>query len=168
MRYRFVTSDSPFSMAIRTLGPTSRPFTPSHVEVVVDGWPGLPGQSGYLGAHSEGGVLVRPVGYDKASLLVIPDYGPGELFVDVPMPHEDEAQAYAISRIGHPYDWAAILDFVSPGLLPDQAKHLICSAFGARIARLGDGLPYPLPALAHSISPAMLLNIFGGFINVLR
>jgi hypothetical protein len=168
MRFRFVTGNAEISALIRLNGPPCRPFTPSHVEMVVEGWEPLLDSNGYLGAHADGGVMLRPIGYDAAVVIDVPGYGKSELFVEVPMQDEVAARQYAVSRIGSPYDFAAIVDFALPFIHADQPKHLICSAFATMTARAGGGLPFPIPSLAHAVSPAMLLNIFGGFINVLK
>src|SRR5271155_3941042 len=96
IRLRFVTCDDLVSSMIRDRAGTVMPFPPSHVEAVVP--------EGYLGAHDVGGVAIRPVGYDRATLL-------HELFVDVPA---DPAQAQTFdtfirAKIGAPYDWQAIV-----------------------------------------------------------
>lgn len=104
-------------------------FVPSHVEIVVP--------EGYLGAHDDGGVQIRPTNYDAATLS-------GEAFFTVPLPDEQAAESYARSKIGTPYDFFAILDFVLPlGFDPAANSHAICSAFvrsaltaGKRFTRL--------------------------------
>lgn len=95
-------------------------FVPSHVELA--GFTLPDGSPAYLGAHDDGGVACRPVGYDKATLT-------GEAFFDVPLPNEDAARTYALGKIGEPYDFAAILGFLVPLADPQSNDHAICSAF---------------------------------------
>lgn len=151
MKLRFVTCNDPTSAAIRAREGAMAPaigFTPSHVEMVV--------AEGYLGAHSDGGVQIRPAGYDKATLA-------HELVVDVGG-DDVAAEKYARSKIGTPYDWGAIFNFVDFVLPVDlhQRDHLICSAFMTLAARKGSALPFRLARRAHEISPADLLLVFSG------
>jgi hypothetical protein len=151
MKLRFVTCSDVVSELIRDREgemETAIGFTPSHVEMVV--------AEGYLGAHDEGGVAIRPVGYDKATLL-------HELILEVPLPAGGDAAAekFARSRLGEPYDWQAIIDFVLPVSL-HQPRHYICSALMTLTARAGGAFPYALGLPAHAISPRDLLFWFTG------
>lgn len=151
MKLRFVTCSDPESTAIRDREGAMAPwvaFTPSHVEMVV--------AEGYLGAHADGGVAIRPIGYDKATLT-------NELILDVGG-DDAAADAYARSKIGTPYDWGAIFDFVDFVLPVDlhEKGHLICSAFMTIASRKARALPYRLAKLAHQTSPADLLLVFSG------
>jgi hypothetical protein len=148
MRLRFVTCNDPLSKMIRDREGEGTPFTPSHVELVV--------AEGYLGAHYDGGVQIRPVGYDKALLL-------NELFVTVPLTTDGDAAAekYARGKIDAPYDWAAILDFVLPTDLHLE-DHVICSAFMTLTAEAGSAFAYPLAKPAHAVSPLDLMFWFSG------
>jgi cell wall-associated NlpC family hydrolase len=118
------------------------------------------GKLGYLGAHSDGGVAIRDVGYDKGTLA-------HELVLDVGG-DDAAAEAYARSKIGTPYDWGAIFDFVDFVLPLDlhQKDHLICSAFMTLAARKAGALPYRLACRAHEISPRDLLLVFSGRLAV--
>lgn len=144
MRLRFVTGNDLISADIRAREgemAAAIGFTPSHVELV---WPG-----GYLGAHDVGGVAVRPVGYDRASLA-------HELFVDIDLADAAAADAWAAGKIGTPYDWAAIVDFVVP--VDWHLKgHLICSAFATLYCVHGKFFPFALACEPHAMSPRDLL-----------
>jgi hypothetical protein len=147
MKLRFVTGNDEISAAIRLReGEMARHigFTPSHVEIV------LP--EGYLGAHLNGGVRYRKPGYDSK-------YLEHELFVNINVPDEATAISYAKSKIGTPYDWPAILDFIMPTTL-HLDDHVICSAFATLTLQHG-GL-FILAAPAHAISPRDLLLVLSG------
>lgn len=116
LRIRFCTCHDLASQAIRI----AEDFWASHCEAV------LP--DGYLGAHPVGGVLLRPIGYDKATLA-------RESFVDLPA---DAVTAAAWdkalrSKIGEPYDFAAILGIALRAGMHVKG-HSICSAFLDRAA----------------------------------
>lgn len=149
MKLRFVTCDDPISALIRDQAGVCMPFAPSHVEAVVP--------EGYLGAHDDGGIQIRPVGYDKPMML---KGKPCEYFVDLSGgPSRDAAfDSYIRSKIGIPYDWQSILDFLA---LPvdfnkHESKHLICSAFMTLACRASGFFPAPVTMPAHHVSPAML------------
>jgi hypothetical protein len=148
MRFRFVTCSDMVSSLIRDREGEAVPFTPSHTELAVSG--------GYLGAHYDGGVAIRPVGYDRATML-------RELFLDVPLGTAGDAaaEAFARSKIGAAYDWQAIVDFVLPTTLHEN-KHLICSAFMFLTAKAGGAFAFPVAVPAHAISPRDLLFLFSG------
>lgn len=147
MRFRFVSENSLSSALIRAREGEIFPFTPSHVELVVP--------EGYLGARDfavagvTAGVQIRPVGYDAKTML-------HELIFDVPLPDEAAAEAYARDKIGSPYDWAAIVDYVAP-LNMHGIGHLICSAFATMVLRHGKFFTHPLAARAHAIDPRDVL-----------
>src|SRR5262249_4434083 len=86
VKLRFVTSTEPSSAALRAHEGPMAPFvgfTPSHVEMLI----ATDGKFGYLGAHADGGVRIRDIGYDKATLA-------HELVVDVGG-DDGAAEAYA-------------------------------------------------------------------------
>lgn len=125
-------------------------FTPSHAEIVV--------KEGYLGAHYNGGVAIRPVGYDKATML-------HELFVDVDLKDEAAADAWARKKQGATYDWRAIVDY----LLPEnfhQTGALICSAFCTGALQNGGAFPYQLALPWHLVSPSGLLFWLSGKMKI--
>jgi hypothetical protein len=59
---RFVQGTAFSSRLIVAQEKTAMPFTPSHVEALT------PDGLWYLGAHDDGGVQKRPLGYDKAAM----------------------------------------------------------------------------------------------------
>lgn len=126
------------------------PFTPSHVEALtVDG-------KFYLGAHSDGGVMKRPVGYDK-------DMTAHELLLTLDATPEQDAAFWKFleSHIGEPYDWSAIFGFV----LPEHEhvfEHVICSALMTLGLRACNWFASPLAAPAHLIDPRDLLLLISG------
>lgn len=137
IRLRFVTAQDAVSDGIRF----AEDFAYSHVEAVTP-W------GTYLGAHADGGVLDRPHDYDKGQFTA-------EKFVDlVDAPPAREAPFYAFlkGKIGTPYDYEAILGFVSRFDL-HQAGHVICSALQAIALRRCGYFANPLAAPAHEVSP---------------
>lgn len=149
IRIRFVTCSDAISATIRL----AENFWASHVEAVTPA--GL-----YLGAHADGGVQSRPVGYDSKTLQ-------RELFVDLPATDQQTSDFYAYleSRIGEPYDFDAILGFV---LRRDvHAKdHAICSALQVLATRKCGWFNYPLSQHAHEISPRDYLLMLSGQVNI--
>lgn len=129
---------------------TAMPFTPSHVEALTaDG-------GFYIGAHLSGGVMKRPVGYDKDTtvheLLLTLDADPAtdKAFFD-----------YLNLHLGEPYDWKAIVGF----LLPEHEhipNHTICSALITMALRTCGWFVWPLAAPAHLIDPRDLLLMISG------
>lgn len=151
---RFMTGDSEVSRLIRLQAGIGVPFPPSHTEALT--------QDGkfYIGAHIDGGILARPVGYDADQLITLPDGSKSERIVSLDCTPAQEAAFYAFvhSKIGEPYDWKAILDFVDPALNLHDFDHLICSAFMASALR-NKVAPFLLRRLSvpfHHISPYML------------
>lgn len=151
MKIRFVTCSDRVSALIRLREGSMAEwvgFTPSHAEIVVP--------DGYLGAHYDGGVMVRPVGYDKAYLT-------HEHFISVDVPHEAKAEAWARGKVGEPYDWKAIVDFVLPENW-HSPEHVICSAFCTGALEAGGlfGPKNPLALAWHQVSPALLFFWLSG------
>lgn len=149
MIIRFVQGTSLTSRLIMAQEKTAMPFTPSHVEALTpDGF--------YLGAHDDGGVQKRPVGYDKATMA-------HELLLDLATsPKCDEIfYDYLNSHIGEPYDWKAIFGFIVPGHEHDVG-HVICSALQTLALRACGYFPWPLAAPAHLIDPRDLLLMISG------
>lgn len=164
IRLRFVTGSDLISRFIRTQGGIAMPFTPSHVEAL--------SQDGlsYIGAHIDGGILARPVGYDAAKLLTIPDGTKSERIVSLPCTPEQEAAFYAFvqSKIGSPYDWKSIVGFVMPDINIHDFAHAICSAFimaGVRTKGC-EYFPYPLVVPFHHISPRDLMLILSSHVEI--
>lgn len=110
---RFVTCSDFVSRMIRD----AEDFWASHVEAVT-----ALAQPGYLGAHANGGVLVRPIGYDKATLV-------REEFKQIPCDDATQLafETFLLNHVGQPYDFDAILGFVLRGDC-HRKEHAICSA----------------------------------------
>lgn len=146
---RFVQGSEFSSKLIELRENTATPLIPSHVELVCP-------PSGYLGALLDGGVQIRQVGYDKGTF-------DKELFVRVP---GDQALAmdYATSKVGRPYDWAAILDYALPFDL-HLAGDYICSALMAATLVAGKTF-YKLPVPNYLISPRDLLLMCGAITSI--
>jgi hypothetical protein len=169
IRLRFVTGSSTVSTLIRLQERTTMPFTPSHVEAVTPD--GL-----YLGAHFEGGVMVRPPGYDQATMthelfLDLPNldrtFSSGSPFIAPdPDTQADRFYAFLKSKIGAPYDWKSILDFVDPLQDHHDSQHVICSALQTLALRACGWFAAPLPVPAHQISPRDLLLCIGGRVAI--
>lgn len=152
--YRFVAGTGLVSRAIIAQEKTSMPITPSHVEVLTEDG------SHYIGAHLDGGVQARPVGYDKGQFSA-------ELLLPLTTtPAQDRIiYDFMTSRIGEPYDWQAILGFIVPEHF-HVPNHVICSALATLAARKSQWLPWPVAAPAHLISPRDLLLIISGRMQV--
>lgn len=93
IRLRFVTGSDPTS---RLIAAWQKDGWATHVEAV------LPDGS-LLGAHLQGGVAIRPKGYDQATMT-------RELYVDLfAMPSMvEEFYAFMHAQVGKPYDVTAI------------------------------------------------------------
>lgn len=137
---RFVQGNEASSKLIVLREGSASPFTPSHVELKV--------ATGYLGAMLQGGVAIRPVGYDKGTIA-------GEFFVTVPC-DAAKVEAYARSKLGTPYDWKAIVDFVVP-LGWNQPDDFICSSLMALALMVGGAFAGSLCVPSWQISPRDLL-----------
>lgn len=148
IRLRFVEGTEFSSKLIELRENASSPLTPSHVELVTP--------NGYLGALLDGGVAIRPVGYDKGTFS-------RELFVDVPGDN-DLATKYAMSKVGRPYDWAALLDYTLP-LNLHLAGDYICSALMAATLLSGKAFA-SLPVPTYLISPRDLLLMCGVLVSL--
>jgi hypothetical protein len=156
IRLRFVTCHDPISEGIRL----RENFWASHVEAVTPAGNG-PGPK-YLGAHAEGGVQARDVGYDAAILQ-------RELFVDLAETapgQADEFYAFLNRHIGEPYDFKSILGFLVPDVAAHQPGHVICSALQALALRQCGWFAAPLVEPAHKISPRDLLLIISARMQV--
>lgn len=97
IRLRFVTGDDMVSRGIRAF---EYGFWATHVETV------LPDGT-LLGAHMDGGVRIRPQGYDAGTRSK-------ELVVDLPADDlmDDRFEAFLRAQLGKPYDKTAIGAFV--------------------------------------------------------
>jgi hypothetical protein len=151
---RFVQGSEFTSRLIVAQEKTAMPFTPSHVEART------PDGKFYLGAHDDGGVNKRPVGYDTATSV-------HELLLPLAMTQAQEASfwAYLEGKLGEPYDWKAILGFVIP-LHEHDKEHAICSALMTLALRACNWFPAPLAVPAHLIDPRDLLLLISGRIAI--
>jgi hypothetical protein len=155
IRLRFVACRDPISEGVRL----RENFWASHVEAVT---PEGAGPRKYLGAHYDGGVQARDVGYDAEILQQ-------ELFVDLAETapgQADEFYAFLNRHIGEPYDFESILGFLVPSIAAHQPQHIICSALQALALRQCQWFATPLVEPAHKISPRDLLLIISGRIDV--
>jgi hypothetical protein len=156
MRLRFVEETKWISRFIALRESVAMPFTPSHVEAVSED-----GKS-YIGAHFIDGIKARPVGYDQATVS-------HELVLDLTpfakSQWDRQFHDYVISKIGEPYDWKSILDFVLP-TDAHQFDHAICSAFMVLALRKCGWFAWPVAKPGHMISPADLLLLVSARIAV--
>jgi hypothetical protein len=151
IKLRFVTCHDPISQGIRL----RENFWASHVEAVTP-------QGKYLGAHCDGGVQARDVGYDAQVLQQ-------ELFVELPETapgQADEFYAFLNRHIGEPYDFESILGFLVPNIPAHEPQHVICSALQALALRQCQWFATPLVEPAHKITPRDLLLIISGRIEI--
>lgn len=164
IRLRFVTSNDRLSALIRTQAGICVPFTPSHAECL--------SQDGkfYIGQHFDSGMQARPVGYDAASLMTLPDGTKSERVVSLPCTPAQESAFYAYveSRIGKPYDWKSIISFAAPDFNMHEFGHLICSAemTAALRTRGCEYFPMPLTVPFHHISPRDLFLILSSHVQI--
>src|ERR1035438_133808 len=155
IRLRFVAGKDDISLAIILRSQISMPFSPSHVEAVrPDGK--------YVGQHFRGGMVARDAGYDKSIMAQ-------ELFVDLPATADqaDSFYAFVNSKIGSPYDWTSILDYVLPVDFHISGD-AICSA-AMELALRASPAPYlhwPVTVPAHLISPRDLLLMLSCIVEI--
>jgi len=164
IRIRFVTGNDFASKLIRMQAGVSMPFTPSHAEALT------PDGKFYIGAHFDGGVLARPVGYDAGELLTLPDGSLSERIVPLPCTPEQEAAFYAFlqAKIGEPYDWQSIFGFVAPDLHTHLLDHIICSALmtdGLRAPKC-EIFRWPLTVPFHHVTPRDLMLILSSHVRI--
>jgi hypothetical protein len=159
---RFVTGNDLVSRLIRMQAGVSMPFTPSHVEAL------SPDRKAYIGAHFDGGVAARPVGYDNDQLMTLADGSRSERLVGLPAADQEEAafHTFVQSRIGEPYDWKAIVGFLEPDVHQHELDHIICSAFMTAGLRACGYFLSPLTVPFHHISPRDLFLILSTHIQI--
>jgi hypothetical protein len=115
----------------------------SHVEAVMhDGT--------IVASHIETGVARSPIDYDTTSTL--------QIIVDLPMEDEmvDKWENFLESRVGWPYDTAAIAGFATH-FNEHEKGALICSALQVDALRHCGWFSVPLAQKYHQISPVVLL-----------
>jgi hypothetical protein len=147
--FRFMRSKGFVGDAIAFREKTSMPFIPSHVECVTPD--GL-----WLGQRQDGGMQMRPAGYDSDEVASIPDGRRCEIFVKLPCTPQQQFTFYAAAEksIGEPYDWKAILGFAVS--LHEHIKfHAICSAKMLLLCRTKgcEIFPWPVTVPAHLVDP---------------
>jgi len=149
MKVRFCTGSDFLSKAI-SFG--ERDGWPTHCEAV------LPDGS-MLGAHLDGGVEIRPAGYDKATLV-------RELIVDLPTMSGMDVLwlSFLHNQVGKPYDITAIA-----GLALDrdwrEDDSWFCSELVAAALEYSGYMP-TLSSANNHISPRDLLLVLSGKINI--
>lgn len=164
IRLRFVTGKDPLSALIRTQGGICMPFTPSHAECV--------SQDGkfYIGEHFGTGMQARPLGYDSANLLTLPDGTKSERIVALPCTDAQEAAFYKFvtDKIGEPYDWKSIISFGAPDINLHDVGHLICSAIMTAALRTKgcEYFPVPLTVPFHHITPRDLMLMLSSHVQI--
>lgn len=162
IRIRACTGSDLVSRFIRTQGGISMPFTPSHVEAL--------SQDGltYIGAHIDGGIMARPIGYDADKLLTLPDGTKSERIVSLECePWQQLAfYNYVQSKIDSPYDWKSIISFAMPDINIHDFAHVICSAFMVAALRNCEYFKWPLTVPFHHISPRDLLLMLSSHVKI--
>jgi hypothetical protein len=156
MKLRFVAGTQLDSRFIIWREQVTMPFTPSHVEAVVEDADGI----GYVGARLRGGILRRPVGYDQGTVS-------NEMFLDLTASDAQNKLFYdfVLSKIGELYDWQSIFDFIVP-VNRHTTDRAICSAFMTLALRHCGWLQWPVAAPAHLISPRDLLLMISAKMQV--
>jgi hypothetical protein len=153
MIIRFVQGSEISSQLIVAQEKTAMPFAPSHVEALT------PDGGFYLGSMFEGGVQKRPVGYDRGLVAIDKTTGKERdllLTLDATAQQDALFWQWLESKIGEPYDSAAIFGFIIP-LHEHTLNHAICSALITLALRACSKLPFALAAPAHLIDPRDLL-----------
>jgi hypothetical protein len=151
IRLRFVDSSDVVSRIIK-MGELGIPY--QHVEAVTaDGL--------YLGAHMQGGVEARAVGYDAGTFA-------HELFVELPASDAQTTAFYGFldAQLGKLYDNEAILT-LAEGFATDKAPNLpeittawICSAL-QMAALIAAGVAKSAPQSVRLTTPRDVLAIAG-------
>lgn len=176
MIIRFVRGTAWESTAIALQQKTAMPFTPSHVEAMT------PDGKYYIGAHMDGGVLARPVGYDAGKIARLPDgydksvfpdglcdlqldLGAARNVIDSAEWQDATFYKYLNDSVGEPYDWEAILGFVIPEHL-HLTNHAICSAKITLALRKCLWFAHPVAAPAHLVDPRDLLLMISARMQV--
>lgn len=156
IRLRFVTGKSWISNAIRA---GERDGWCTHVEAVMpDGT--------LLGAHLDGGVQARPVGYDKADMT-------RELFVEleifgssasIDLSVEGQFNTFLRAQLGKPYDTEAVLG-LGVGRDWRAPDSWFCSELQAAGLEACGYLP-KLSAADNHVSPRDLLLVLSGRVEI--
>jgi len=150
IQLRFVGGDSAISTGIRA---AEYGFWATHTEAVMpDGT--------LLGAHIDGGVMARPMGYDKGQYLK-------DMIVQIPATPAmtDVFHSYLRSQLGKPYDMEAILAFVARRDWQDP-QAWFCSELQAAALVACRWFMSPLATEFNHITPRDLLLIVSGRVNI--
>jgi hypothetical protein len=157
IRLRFVGGTDSLSKLIAFQAGICMPFTPVHVEAVSQD------SLTWIGQHMNGGMQARPAGYDSAPAAL-------QKFVDIDVHPACEWCFYDFvnSRIGQPYDWKTIADFVDSEINLHTPNTAICSAEMVLALRSGKDpfFLWPLNVPAHHISPRDLFLILSSHIRI--
>ena len=113
-----------------------------------------------LGAHWNGGVLARPIGYDKASMTK-------DLIVEIPADQAmtDKFHAFLREQLGKPYDIKAIAAFVA-GRDWQEPGSWFCSELQAAALVACGWFKYRLATEFNKITPRDLLLVLSGSVRV--
>lgn len=144
---QFVTESDPLSAAIRYFSHS----VVSHVDLV------LP-DGGLLGARMAGGVQVRGADYAPWSMV---------LRATLRSPCAPKVYAAALSQLGKPYDWRAILAFAVDRDWR-EADSWICSELQAWALEQGGFFQRPLYLGVNKITPGDLLLVVSPFAEIAR
>lgn len=143
-------------------GWTGMPFVPTHVECVMP-------DGRWLGQRADGGMRARPAHYDHDHVKILPDGRRAEIFVPIPVTQAqaDAFYAAAVTSIGQPYDWRAILGFTLPWHEHTKFR-AICSAKMVLLLRTKgcEVFPWPLTVPAHLVDPRDLMLMLSAFVEI--
>lgn len=153
---RFVTSTGPASKLI-SRGQLGSSY-PTHVEWRMD-------DGRFLGAHLEGGVMIRATDYDAQEWL-------RQQVIDVPCSDTQLAAAASFLRgeIGKSYDFDAIAAMAAGAMFGLEREwrapnSWFCSELIARALEVA-GIVHPLPVNLNHVTPLMLYCVCGALTNV--
>jgi hypothetical protein len=156
IRIRFVTGNDWISNTIRF---GERDGWATHAEAVLS-------DGSLLGAHFNGGVEIRPAGYDKATMTreMIVELRPADMDGVVRISIESEFLAFLSAQLGKPYDATAI-----SGLVFNRDWRQTDSWFCSELVSAGLEACGYFPKLAatdNHISPRDLLLILSGRVAI--
>jgi len=149
MKIRFVTGNDWMSRLIR-IG--ERDGWATHTEAVMP-------DGKLLGAHYDGGVLVRPAGYDKGSTT-------RELVVDLPSSSGTDRVFYDFlkGQVGKPYNLKGIFGLEFGTDWRDKGSWFCSELMAAALEH--SGRVHPLASINNHISPRDLLLALSAVVKV--
>lgn len=149
IQLRFVTGSD---ITSRAIADWQRDGWATHVEAVLS-------DGSLLGAHLEGGVAIRPKGYDAATMT-------RELYVDlVASPAVTEAfYDFMHAQVGKPYDVTAIAGLIA-GRNWREDDSWICSELVTAGAEISDFIP-KLSSSVNHVTPRDDLLIFSALVFI--